>query len=154
MSTTIYLDTCALNRLTDSHAQSRVSSEADAVLEILDLAAKDEVVWMVSDFLISELSKNPDPLRRAQTFPLLQLASGHTLTSPPVFARASELQSHGILGVDALHLAACEHSAIESLITVDDRLIARASRRPKPAVTHVIHPIDWLQRWKTWRPPL
>ena len=149
---TIYLDTCALNRLADNHSQARVRDEADAVTEILDLVADRHVSWLISDAVFLEVSRNPDALRRAQTLPLLNMASGRITTTPELLAQASLLQQNAIAGFDALHLAACTLSAVEFLLTVDDRFIARAARRAKPAVTEVLNPLDWLQRRKTWQP--
>jgi hypothetical protein len=44
----IYLDACALNRLTDDQSQSRIHTEAEAVERVLHLVRKGEAEWKAS----------------------------------------------------------------------------------------------------------
>jgi predicted nucleic acid-binding protein len=148
---TIYFDTCALNRLTDDVSQSRIREEADAVLSILELVATAEVTWTTSELLRTELSRNPDPIKRAQTLPLLDMASAHVEATPEMGRRARALTKEGFGPFDALHLAICGESSIDSMITVDDRLIRKAARRSNPSVPEVLNPVDWLQRRSVWQ---
>jgi predicted nucleic acid-binding protein len=148
----IYLDTCALNRLTDEPSQPRIVAEAEAIDRILELVAATQVEWIASVFLRVEIERNPVVIRRAQTLPLLDMASGHVAATPEIFRRARALQAEGFQHFDALHLAVCEESSIACLLTVDDRLVRRASRRPQTSVTEVLNPIDWLKRRGAWQP--
>jgi predicted nucleic acid-binding protein len=150
---TVYFDTCALNRLTDNLSQPRVLAEAEAVLHALELIAASQVAWLISEFVRIEIARNPDAIKRAQTLPLLDMASGQIKTTPEILRQAHALQAEGFDPFDAMHLAACDESSIDCMLTVDDRLIRRASRRRKPSVTQVMNPVDWLQRRSTWPKP-
>lgn len=150
----IYFDTCALNRLTDDLSQPRVRAESDAVLHTLELVSGSDIRWLTSDFLQLEVLRNPDPIKRAETLPLLTLASGQITSTPEMFSLASSVQAEGFDALDALHLAACEIAAIDFLLTVDDRFIRRASRRSRTYVTEVLNPIDWIPRRGAWQPKL
>lgn len=50
----IYLDVCALNRLTDDQSQPRIRSEAEAVEKVFYLAWKGEAEWVASIVLEAE----------------------------------------------------------------------------------------------------
>ena len=149
---TIYLDTCALTRLTDDLSQPRILAESEAVENILDLVATSEVRWLTSRFVFLEISRNPDAMKRAQLLPLLDMASGYIEFAPDIRSRAHDLQTHGLDLFDSFHLAACEVNSVDALITVDDRFLRRAARRPQEAVTQVVNPIDWLNRRRSWPP--
>lgn len=70
----IYLDTCALNRLSDDWQHLRVHDEAQAVVEILTLIREKRVTWVASAMLVAEVSRNPDLLRREETLWLVKEA--------------------------------------------------------------------------------
>ncbi len=53
---TIYLDTCALNRLTDDLSRPRVRREAQAVAQILDLVDAGKLLFLSSTVLEYEIS--------------------------------------------------------------------------------------------------
>jgi hypothetical protein len=53
---TIYLDTCALNRLTDDLSSPRVRREAQAVAQILDLVDAGKLLFLSSTVLEYEIS--------------------------------------------------------------------------------------------------
>ena len=55
----IYLDACALNRLTDDQSQPRTRSEAEAVEKVLYLVWKGEAEWMASIVLEAEIRRIP-----------------------------------------------------------------------------------------------
>jgi predicted nucleic acid-binding protein len=143
---TVYFDTCALNRLSDDQSQMRILSESQAVERMLRLTATDKIRWLASSALHLELSRNPDPVKRADSLALLPLASGLVPASPSTFQRARSLQAEGYGVFDALHLAICEENNVDSLITVDDRFLRRASLRLRGTRPEVINPVDWLQR--------
>jgi hypothetical protein len=92
---TVYLDTCALNRLTDDLSQPRVLAESDAVLHVLELISAGDVRWLTSDFVRREVLRNPDPIKLAQTLPLLDMASGHIHTTTGAIRRAKSLEAQG-----------------------------------------------------------
>ncbi len=142
---TIYLDTCALNRLTDELSQPRVRAESEAVQEILEAVESGYVRWLISDALRLELIDNPDPIKRKQLVALLQLASEHPPGNRALKDRALALEAEGLGSFDALHLAFCEYHRVDFLITTDDRFLRRASRRSQSTVPAVINPVDFTQ---------
>jgi predicted nucleic acid-binding protein len=146
----IYLDTCALSRLTDDVSQSRINAESTAVDLVLDLVATHSVRWFASEALRLEILGNPNPDKRAETLPLLALSSGLLAVTPPITHRANVLQAEGFGAFDALHFALCEGAGIPWLLTVDDRFIRQASRTQPRSNVHLLNPIDWLQRRSAW----
>jgi hypothetical protein len=53
----IYLDTCALNRLTDDQTQPRILAEAKALERILDMVSSGKVRWISSSAVRAELHR-------------------------------------------------------------------------------------------------
>jgi predicted nucleic acid-binding protein len=149
---TLYFDTCALNRLTDDQSQARVRDEALAVEHVLDMIVAGTVRWIASTAVHVELSDNPDHTKRSEMIPLLDFAAVQVEPTATMLHQVAVLQAQGLDTFDALHLAVCEELAVDSLLTVDDRFIRRASRRARPIVTEVLNPIDWLQRRQAWLP--
>ena len=97
MAETIYIDTCALNRITDDQSQLRVRLEADAMARIFDLVAAGGLIWLASTALQFEISRNPDPVRREGA---LKLLSNSTSTSAPdrsTLERATRLTRTALL---------------------------------------------------------
>ena len=148
---TIYLDTCALNRLGDDLIQPRVFAEADAVLEILEAISAGTLRWIASGYLRVELVGNPDSLRRAESLKLLRLVSEWVTADQSIEERARTLEAQGFGAFDALHLATCEREGVDYLITVDDRFLRRAGRVASSRALRVMNPVDFIaarQRWK------
>ncbi len=148
----IYLDTCALNRLTDDQNQPRIRDEAKAVERILDLVTADEVRWISSPVLRAELQRNPNIAKREVSIALLAFASEFVEPTESTYRRASLLASEGYGSFDALHLALAEHANADSLLTVDDRLVRRARTRVN-LLPAVLNPLDWLDRRAQWLLP-
>jgi len=150
MPTRVYLDTCALNRLSDQQTQVRIQEEAEAVTQILDLAAAGLVNWIASDFVELELAKNPDTLKRGDSLDLLELASELVKPTPFTYQRALALRMEGYDEFDALHLAMAEESGTTHLLTVDDRFLRRASLRGPKAAPIVENPVNWMRGRQPW----
>ncbi len=92
---TIYLDTCALNRLMDDLTQPRIRREADAVARILIEAFAGEISWISSTVLRHELSNNPDPIRRQDALSLFANATSMVAANERTAARAAYLIQYG-----------------------------------------------------------
>ena len=150
MKRRVYLDSCSLNRLTDDQTQARIRTEAEAVTRILDLVSAGEVTWIGSSFVHVELSRNSNLAKRATSLDLLMLATEFAAPDSATYQRALVLQAEGYGNFDALHLALAEQSGAEWLITVDDRFLNRAARRPGSPLPTVLNPIDWIQRRQLW----
>ena len=150
MKLKVYLDSCSINRLTDDQTQARIRTEAEAITRILDLVSAGEVTWIGSSFVRLELSRNSNPAKRTTSLDLLMLATEFAEPDPATYQRAFVLQAEGYGSFDALHLALAEQSGAEWLITVDDRFLNRAARRPGSPLPTVLNPIDWIQRRQLW----
>jgi predicted nucleic acid-binding protein len=144
----IYLDACALSRLTDDTSQQRVSDEAEAITEILRLISEGLVGWTASEALAIELLGNPDEEKRREAEGLLERAGSPTPISKAIVARANELAELGYGRFDGLHLASAEESGVDALLTTDDRFLRRATRRTGNPSVRLMNPIDWLQEWQ------
>jgi predicted nucleic acid-binding protein len=141
----IYLDVCALNRLTDDQSQPRIRSEAEAVQEILHVVWRGQVQWLTSRLVQVELRRNPDRGRRQEVQALLVFAHGILLPDSKTFERAHTLEQSGYGAFDALHLACDEQAAVDALITTDDRFLRQAGRGLGEPMISIQNPIDRLR---------
>jgi hypothetical protein len=99
----IYLDACALNRLTDDPCQPRIALEAAAMIHVLRMVRTGRVVWIASSILKLELKRNPNALRRDYSLALLRLAAEIRSLNQGVAYRARILNSIGYGKFDAYH---------------------------------------------------
>jgi len=141
----IYLDACALSRLTDSPVQLRIVLEGAAVEKILLQARSGGLDWVASSFLAVELMRIPDAQRRANLLALLGLASRIQHQSPAIAARGKQLHALGYGRFDALHLAAAEEARCDWLLTTDDRFLRKAARGTGQPSVRVRNPLDYLK---------
>jgi len=150
MSETIYIDTCALNRLADDHSQPRVHREAEAMLGILDLIAAGKVVWLASTVLRLELERMPDAIRRIDALKLLSNAKQIVAPTTETFARAAGFDD--LKNLDALHLAMAIQTGADALLTTDARFL-NAATRLKLTLPEIANPVDWIERRHPWLLP-
>ena len=144
----IYLDACALNRLTDDQNQSRIQTEAEAVERALHLVWNGEAEWTASVVLEAEVRRNPNGAARNDALRLISLA-GELLRPHRVSierARALEVLGYGVF--DALHLACAEQAAVDVLLTTDDRFIKQVGRRLGKPTIRVLNPVNWVQEMR------
>lgn len=141
----VYLDACALGRLSDDQRQTRVYAEAEAVEQILRLVLERRVEWSASTALRSELQRNPNRERRSDALALLSHAGPLRAASEAVIARAKFLAGLGYGAYDALHLSHSEQDRVDALITTDDRFLKLAGRGVGDALVRVVNPIDWIE---------
>jgi len=86
-------------------------------------------VQLVSSFALQyENSKNPNIDNSSRIADLLRQAGDHVQYDPTVLARAGELERHGILGMDAIHIACAEWVGADFFISCDDKLIKKLQR--------------------------
>lgn len=148
----IYLDACALNRLTDDQSQPRIHAEAEAVEHILGLVWKQRIEWSASLALEAEIRRNPNHDKRHDILTLLSHAGPLTTPTPAVIQRALLLEAAGYGTFDALHLACSEEARADALLTTDDRFIKQAARGIGNPTVKVLNPVDWLQEVRRWFP--
>jgi predicted nucleic acid-binding protein len=145
----IYLDACALNRLTDDQSQPRIRAEAEAVEGALQRVSRGEAEWKASIVLEAEIRRNPNGEGRNDALRLLALAGELFRPHRVSIERAIALEALGYGAFDALHLACAEQAAVDVLLTTDDRFIKQASRRLGNPTIQVSNPLKWLQ--ETWK---
>jgi predicted nucleic acid-binding protein len=144
----VYLDACALNRLTDDPSQMRVRLEADAMELFFKHLLAGRVSWIASSILEAEIRRNPDTQRREDALGMLSFAAELRLPNEEVAARARFLNELGYSGFDALHLAIAEHSKVDLLLTTDDRFLRQAGRGLGNPTVRVANPLDYVQEAK------
>ncbi len=86
--------------------------------------------------------RNPDPVKRANTLAMTSYSGIHVPVLESVATRASHIESLGITGFDALHVAAAETAACDYLVTTDDRLLKKSQRHQDHLRGSLLNPID------------
>jgi predicted nucleic acid-binding protein len=141
----IYLDACALNRLTDDPSQMRVRLEAEAIEHFFGHLRAGKVTWVASSILETELRKNPDAQRRQDALAMLSQATEMHFPDSRMAERGRVLHTLGYGEFDALHLAMAERSKADLLLTTDDRFLRQARRNLGNPFVRVVNPLDYLQ---------
>ena len=137
----IYLDTCSLNRPMDDKSQLRVALEAEAVLGILLDCESGRIQLVSSDVLFAEISRNPNPQKKASVTSLLTLSTETIDLNDAIEARALTLEARGLKAFDALHIASAEAGRVEYFCSCDDRLLKKA-RGQLDLMTKVVSPLE------------
>ena len=122
----VYLDNCCLQRPLDDKSQVRVQLESEAVLALLSLHEERQIELISSEILEFELNQNPDRLRRTYVAEVLSGVATVIQVDEAVHARARELETTGIRGMDALHLACAEAAGVNYFSSCDDRFLRKA----------------------------
>ena len=149
----VYLDACAVNRLTDDQSQPRIRAESEAVQKILSLIVMGKVGWKASRTLEVELLQNPDLAKRTDSLDLLSYAGSLPKVSEQVRQRGRQLAVAGYGVFDALHLAHAEEMKVDALLTSDDRFIRQVRRRLGSPSVRVVNPIEWIKEVQLWLQP-
>lgn len=142
----IYLDSCALNRLTDPTDQLRIQQEAEAVEFIFRLIEIGKITWVASSMLKFELMKNPDFERRTDGLIMLRYAAEIHVPDSHVAERGRTLAEFGYGSFDALHLAMAEASHIDWLLTTDDRFLRQMRRGLGNPAVKFSNPLEWVKK--------
>lgn len=142
--TTIYLDTCSLNRPLDDKSQARIALEAEAILAILAVCEQELLSLVGSDVLLFEVGRNPHPQRKAIVSSILAQARMHISLSADIQQRARVFEQDGFRPLDALHLASAEAAHVDYFCTCDDRFLRKAKARSDISIT-VVSPIELAQ---------
>jgi len=137
----LYLDVCAIQRPLDDPAQLRVRLEAEAVLGALAACAGGAATLIASDVHLLEMEPNPYPNRRDFAREVLALAPEVLPFTPAMAKRARSFEPAGIVGADALHLAAAIEAGADYFCTTDDKLLRRSARAETGGVS-VVSPLE------------
>jgi predicted nucleic acid-binding protein len=141
----IYLDACALNRLTDPPAQLRIVLESAAVLRLLQAARTNQIRWIASSALAAEIENDPDEQRRKIVLALFRFAAEIHRPSRLAAVRGRQLHLLGYGKFDALHLAMAEEHRCDVFLTTDDRLLRKARRNLGSPTVRVENPLNYLK---------
>ncbi len=144
----IYLDTCALNRLTDAQSQMRVRLEAEAIELFFLHLQTGKATWIGSSVLEMEIGRNPDVQSREDALSMLPFVSEFHRPNAEVTVRARLLNLLGYGKIDALHLAIAEYAKVDLLLTTDDRFLRLAGRGMGSPFIRVANPLDYVQEVK------
>jgi predicted nucleic acid-binding protein len=148
VSEILYLDLCGFKRPFDDESIDRNRREAEAVATILDATEKGALRLVRSPAHDLENSRNPGEDRRLATLLWLEAAQVTVSSSEEVFQRARQLEEHGVMALDALHLAFAEKASARWFVTTDDRLIKTASRAGRTLRVEVARPDELLSKLK------
>jgi hypothetical protein len=143
--TTIYLDTCCLNRLFDDQTQARIHLEAQAVLLILIGTGAGRWQWIGSEIMDFEIEQTPDQERRHRVRWLANYVHHSVLVQQTEIERAEQLEVLGFHPFDALHLACAESGGASISLTTDDRLLHLAVRLSEQLRVRVENPLAWVK---------
>lgn len=141
----IYLDTCCFSRPLDDRSQLRVQLEAEAILHILDHAARGEWTIIGSDAVSMEISAIRNVERRLAAEGLVGYTTDYVHASPESLNRGGMLERMGFGVYDSIHLAYAEASGADVLLTTDDALVRRARRLCNEVGVRVANPLIWLK---------
>ena len=143
--TRLYLDTCCFSRPSDDQTQLRVKLESEAIIDILERAARGEWTIIGSDVVQAELAAIRDPDRQASAQALAGFSVEHVHTDDTRGRRGEGLERMGLRGYDSLHIACAEAAGADVLLTTDDALIRRARRLQRELRVRVANPLTWLK---------
>ena len=135
----IYLDTSVLNRIFDNQSQVRMYLEATAVLLIFMLIDKGYLELVSSEVLIYENENNPYEERKLFVNSLIRKAKLFQELDEEILERAKEMETLGIKGLDALHIACAERLKVDYFLTCDDKIIKKYK-----GVILVKNPVEFL----------
>ncbi len=144
MADRLYLDVSVLNRPFDDQLQARIKLETEAFLAILERIEVGELAMVGSSVLDFENEANPFAERKERVESYLKLASQFVKVDEVLKERAETIATFGFKGFDALHLA-CAEMAAETFLTVDDKVIKRATDRAGELDLKVLNPIDFVR---------
>ena len=136
----IYIDTSSLNRIFADQTQGRIYLEASAMLLVFSLIENREVDIVASDVLIFENSKNPYEERKLFVNAVLKHAKQFQIVDEKILKKVQRIETLGIKGIDALHLACAEKSGVDTFISCDDKIIKQYNGRLK-----AINPIEFAR---------
>ncbi|WP_420127363.1 PIN domain-containing protein [Longimicrobium sp.] len=141
----VYLDTCCYSRPSDDQTQLRVRLESEAILDILERAARGEWTIIGSGAVQKELAAIRDPDRQVGAKGLAGYSAEHVYLDEAQHRRGEALERMGLRGYDSVHVACAEAGGADVLLTTDDALIRRARRLRQQLAVRVANPVSWLE---------
>lgn len=140
----IYLDVCCLNRPFDDQSQLKIRLESEAVIVILDRCQSKDWQLVGSEVIDFEISQTPNDDRRGRVSILTSIAQSKIVVDRKIVNRAMELQELGVKHFDALHISCAEKEKVDVLLTTDDKLLRKISKKNIIVNVRVANPLGWL----------
>jgi len=149
----VYLDTNTYCRPLDDQKDRRINAETDAFLKIIDMAEKDEITIISSDYVKFEIELIQNNLKRKDIRSFERILSKTNVTSSRrliILAREFSSKCH-IGSLDALHLAAACIGKSDFLLTCDDKITENTACIEKLATSKgyklkVRNPINYIKQ--------
>lgn len=135
----LYLDNCCFNRPFDDqrHIKIRLETEAKLFIQEKIIEGQIELVW--SYILDFENEANPYEERRNAIKDWKQKASLDQEENKDILNEARMLETKGLKGKDALHVACAIAARCDYLVTSDDQIINKLKEFEKIIV---LNPVD------------
>lgn len=111
--TTIYFDTCSLQRPLDDKTQVRIALEAEAMLAVLTVCENGAAALVASDVLLFEINRNPHPQRKAFASGVIAQHTHFVPINDAIQQHARHLAQAGFTALDALHLASAQYARVD-----------------------------------------
>ena len=137
----IYMDCCCLNRPNDDQSQDKIRIETDVILAVLKRCENQIWELIVSDVLLFEIMKNPNPYNRSKTLMLYSIAKEKISLEKEIIKRANEIKKYGIKDLDSLHFAVAEYRNVDVLLSVDADFIKHSKQIKTKLI--VDNPTNW-----------
>ena len=142
----IYLDLCVYNRPFDDQHQPRIAIESLEFIFLLSKVIDGEISTINSFVLEYENNKNPYTDRRNKIIDMLKLAKEYIDYDVSVSNRAKQLETIGIMSIDALHIACAEKANANFFITCDDTLVRKAKSKKEKIGVEISNLIEFITR--------
>jgi len=124
---------------------SRVVIEAAAVLSLLELIDSGQLTDYSSEMARVEIERMPDGDRRKKVASLLPPVMRIMPLTDELLDASRDFLALGFELADAVHLAAAQKLGVEAFLTVDDKLLRRATRLASRLAMRVLNPVTFLQ---------
>ena len=142
----IYLDLCVYNRPFDDQSQPRIITETIEFICLLEKALNKEITLMNSFALEEENRRNPFINRRDKIYDLLKGAPEYIGYSKRLENRAKEIETFGIMAMDALHIACAEITKADFFVTCDDVLVRKGITNKENFKVKIISLMEFIDK--------
>jgi len=139
----IYFDTCCLQRPLDDRTQPRINIEAEAVLTLLEIIEKSDIILVSSEVLDYELSQILDKNREYKVREILSISGKYITIDSAIELTASEYNKKGMKPMDALHLACAINMKVDYFCTTDDKFLKKA-KKESFSITKALSPLELI----------
>ncbi|NUN95451.1 MAG: PIN domain-containing protein [Candidatus Omnitrophica bacterium] len=133
-----------MNRPLDNCPQERIRLEAEAVRLVFRLIEIGRLKWVTSEVLAFEIDQNPNYDHRNLIRSILGWADEYVKLGAEVVSEAKRFERLGLSPMDSLHLASAKAGNTRVFLTVDDRLLRKATRFHNKIAIRVENPLNWI----------